>query len=189
MTRFATSSLHQPPDPRKALFENYQPAPRIPLESKSRRSPIATSGRYEIGNESVQNGRQNFGYRGSSMNNWSEKEINGSTIGFRAAKPNERGQYSDAILSSLESQNDSEVESMIGKVRQLKSMTIAIGDEIRQSSALAEMMNERFEGTRMRIKGTMSRMLVMAQTTGVGWKAWLAFFTAVILLFWWVRLF
>lgn len=97
------------------------------------------------------------------------------------------GQYSDAVLSSLESQNDSEVESIIGKVRQLKSMTIAIGDEIRESSALAEMMNERFEGTRLRLRGTMSRMLVMAQKTGVGWKAWMVFFTIVVLLFWWVR--
>lgn len=65
-------------------------------------------------------------------------------------------------------------------------MTIAIGDEIRESSALAEKMNDSFDGTRLRLKGTMNRMLVMAERTGVGWKVWLAFFAAVGFLFFWV---
>ena len=59
-------------------------------------------------------------------------------------------------------------------------MTIAIGDEIRESSALAEKMNDSFDATRLRLKGTMNRMLVMAEKTGVGWKVWLLFFVAVM---------
>lgn len=66
-------------------------------------------------------------------------------------------------------------------------MTVAIGDEIRDSSALAEKMNESFDQTRLRLRGTMNRMLVMAQKTGVGWRVWLAFFAAVVLLFFYVR--
>ncbi len=116
-----------------------------------------------------------------------------------------RGQYSDAVLNELESQNDGQVEGIMGKVRQLKDvcgafmiiwsfadgtqMTIAIGDEIRDSSALAEKMNEQFDGTRVRLKGTMNRMLLMAQRTGVGWKVWLAFFAAVGFLFFYVWVF
>lgn len=65
-------------------------------------------------------------------------------------------------------------------------MSIAIGDEIRESSALAEKMNESFENTRIRLRGTMNRMLLMADRTGVGWKVWLAFFAAVIFLFFYV---
>lgn len=33
-----------------------------------------------------------------------------------------RGQYSDATLNELESQNDGEVEGIMGKVRQLKDV-------------------------------------------------------------------
>jgi blocked-early-in-transport protein 1 len=67
-------------------------------------------------------------------------------------------------------------------------MTVAIGDEIRESSALAEKMNDTFDQTRVRLRGTMNRMLVMAERSGISWKIWLGFFAAVILLFmyvWW----
>lgn len=68
-------------------------------------------------------------------------------------------------------------------------MTAAIGDEIRESSALAEKMNDTFDSTRMRLRGTMNRMLIMAQRSGVSWKWWLLFFFAVAALFIYVWLF
>jgi blocked early in transport 1 len=68
-------------------------------------------------------------------------------------------------------------------------MTVAIGDEIRDSSALAEKMNDSFDRTRLRLGRTMNRMLVMAQKTGISWKVWLGFFAAVILIFTYVWLF
>jgi blocked-early-in-transport protein 1 len=68
-------------------------------------------------------------------------------------------------------------------------MTVAIGGEIRDSTALAEKMNDNFESTQRRLRGTMNRMLLMAERTGVGWKVWLAFFAAVIILFTYVWLF
>jgi blocked early in transport 1 len=67
-------------------------------------------------------------------------------------------------------------------------LTVAIGDEIRDSTKLTESMNEQFENSRLKIKGTMTRMLRMAQSTGVGWKVWLGFFAAVCFLFWYVWL-
>jgi len=70
-----------------------------------------------------------------------------------------------------------------------EQITVAIGDEIRDSTALAEKMNDSFESTRVRLRGTMNRMLRMAQKTGVGWKIWVGFFAAVIVLFWYVWLF
>lgn len=66
---------------------------------------------------------------------------------------------------------------------------MSIGDEIRDSTALAEKMNDTFEGTRNRLRGTMNRMLRMAERTGVGWKVWLGFFVFVFLLFAYVWLF
>lgn len=71
----------------------------------------------------------------------------------------------------------------------LKDITVAIGSEIRDSTALAEKMNEQFEGTGRRLRGTMKRMLRMAERTGVGWRVWLGFFCAVGVLFWYVWLF
>ena len=64
-----------------------------------------------------------------------------------------------------------------------------MGDEIRDSSAFAEKMNETFENTQLRLRGTMNRMLRMAERTGIGWKVWLLFFLAVWALFAWVWLF
>ncbi|KAF2665866.1 v-SNARE [Microthyrium microscopicum] len=108
---------------------------------------------------------------------------------FRAATPNSKGQYSDAVLSELESQNDEQMAGLSGKVKRLKDLTMAIGDEIRESTTLADSMNETFDGTTIRLKNTMNRMLRMAERTGIGWRVWLAFFAVVVLLFWYVKLF
>lgn len=113
----------------------------------------------------------------------------GANAGYRTATPNSRGQYSDAVLSELESQNDDEIGVLTGKVRMLKDITMAIGTEIRESTSLAESMNDSFDNTRVRLRGTMNRMLRMAEKTGVGWRVWLGFFFVVGVLFWYVWLF
>ncbi|KAK2699554.1 hypothetical protein QWA68_002291 [Fusarium oxysporum] len=171
--RFGASSLHQR-DSRSALFEGYTG------DAASRRPVSASPNRgYGYG-----------GYGAPSPSPLGQGGFDASRPGsFRSATPNKRGQYSDAVLNELESQNDAQVEGILGKVKVLKDMTVAIGDEIRESSALAEKMNDSFDSTRLRLRGTMNRMLVMAQRTGVGWKVWLIFFAAVIMLFIYVWLF
>lgn len=172
-SRFGGSSLHQR-DPRSALFENYNGGSG---ERKAGSASPSRPGSYAGG----------YGYAGAANGSAGGLGVQGP--GYRPATPNSRGQYSDAVLNELESQNDGQVEGIMGKVRQLKDMTIAIGDEIRDSSALAEKMNEQFDGTRVRLRGTMNRMLLMAERTGVGWKVWLAFFAAVGFLFFYVWVF
>ncbi|EAS37143.2 V-SNARE [Coccidioides immitis RS] len=165
-SRFPHSALHQR-DPRSSssLFDSYS-------GSKERNRPSSRSPGYTGGG---------YGFAGSS---------NGSVNpGYRAATPNKKGQYSDAVLSSLESQNDAEVEGITAKVKMLKDITVAIGDEIRESSAFADKMNDTFDNTRVRLRGTMNRMLRMAERSGVGWKVWLGFFVAVFMLFTYVWLF
>lgn len=126
-----------------------------------------------------------------------------------------RGQYSDAVLSELENQNESQIEGMSAKVKMLKDVkpspfpslqpltyqeklmipsrpiqiTLAISSEITSSTSLAENMNDSFDNTRVRLRGTMNRMLRMAERTGVGWRAWMLFLAVVTGLFWWVWLF
>ncbi|KAH7320935.1 hypothetical protein B0I35DRAFT_477474 [Stachybotrys elegans] len=168
--RFGASSLHQR-DSRSALFEGY-------TGDQTRRGPSASPG-----------GGYGFGGYQSPGGNSSNGHLGVENKGFRPATPNRRGQYSDAVLNELESQNDAQVEGILGKVKTLKDMTIAIGDEIRESSALAEKMNDSFDQTRLRLRGTMNRMLLMAERSGISWKIWLAFFAVVAFLFMYVWLF
>lgn len=51
----------------------------------------------------------------------------GLNRGFRPATPNKRGQYSDAVLNELESQNDAQVEGILGKVKVLKDVSLHSG--------------------------------------------------------------
>ena len=97
---------------------------------------------------------------------------------------------STALLDHLEAQNENTETSILSqKVSQLKSLSIAIGDEIRESSSLAQTINDGYENTSVKLKGTMRRMLRMAEKTGVGWRVWLGFFALVWLLFFYVWLF
>ncbi|KAJ6127442.1 hypothetical protein N7523_003054 [Penicillium sp. IBT 18751x] len=129
-----------------------------------------------------------YGYGGYSSPAGSYPNGGGANASFRSATPDKKGHYSDAVLSSLESQNDSEVEGITAKVKMLKDLSIAIGDEIRDTSYL-EGLESSFENTRVRIRGNMTRMMRMADSTGVGWKVWLGFFFAVFLLFFYVWIF
>ncbi|KAL0637638.1 protein transport protein bet1 [Maublancomyces gigas] len=108
---------------------------------------------------------------------------------YRPAAPNSRGQYSASVLEELESQNDAQVEGLSAKVKMLKDITEAIGEEVRSSSSLVASMNDSFDNTRVRLRGTMNNMMRMAKTTGVGWRAWLLFIMAVAVIFWYVWLF
>ncbi|KAL1967268.1 hypothetical protein VTN77DRAFT_3314 [Rasamsonia byssochlamydoides] len=181
------SSLHQR-DPRasSSLFDSYSAN-----SSDPRSRPASTSGR------SPGRGSGYGGYSGSVSDGYGYGYMNGSglgsgsssTGGYRAATPNAKGHYSDAVLDSLESQNEENIAGISAKVQMLKELTVAIGDEIRSSTTLADSLNETFDTTRVRLRGTMNRMLRMAERTGVGWRVWLLFFVAVFLLFAYVRLF
>ncbi|OAL55573.1 hypothetical protein IQ07DRAFT_583039 [Pyrenochaeta sp. DS3sAY3a] len=193
-------------DARDDLFSSYN---RSASPSKSKNKPRASpynSGSpgygYAPPSSSDANGPSFGAYPGSSSNGnlFPGSSGNGSGYGvgggarradegaFRSATPNSRGQYSSSVLDELESQNEEQVGVLTSKVKMLKDLTHLIGDEIRDSTTLTEKMNDQFENSRAKIKGTMNRMLRMAQKTGVGWKVWLGFFAAVILLFWWVWL-
>lgn len=68
-------------------------------------------------------------------------------------------------------------------------ITLAISSEIKSSTSLADNMNDSFDNTRVRLRGTMNRMLRMAERTGVGWKAWLLVLMGVFGVFFWVWIF
>ncbi|KAL1607324.1 protein transport protein bet1 [Nothophoma quercina] len=182
---------------RNDLFSTYnRSASPSKSKNKARASPYNSAGGYGLPSPSdgpgfsaypgaSTNGSLYGGYGGSSYGVGGSGQSDG---GYRGATPNSRGQYNSATLDELESQNEEQTGVLIGKVKMLKDLTHLIGDEIRDSTTLAEKMNDQFENSRNKIRGTMNRMLAMAKKTGVGWKAWVAFFAALVLLFWWVWL-
>lgn len=171
--RFPNSTLHQR-DPRSALFEGYNGGGGDATRRQFTPSPGVGGG---------------YGYGGYPGSNGNGGHLGVESRSYRPATPNSRGQYDTATLEELESQNDSQVTGILDKVKILKTMSVAMGDEIRDSSALIEKMNDSFDSTRLRLRGTMNRMMVMAERTGVGWKVWLGFFAAVIFIFTYVWLF
>jgi len=106
-TRFGSSSLHQR-DPRSALFGEYDGG--ASSRSKPSSSPRASPG---------------YGYGVPSSSSNDTLGV-GDRGGFRPATPNRKGQYSDAVLNELESQNDGQVEGILGKVRMLKDVRILL---------------------------------------------------------------
>ncbi|KAJ5888838.1 hypothetical protein N7495_008879 [Penicillium taxi] len=128
------------------------------------------------------------GYTSPAGNGYGYGNSHPAGTTFRSGNPDKRGHYSDAVLSSLESQNDTEVEGITAKVKMLKDITMAIGDEIRDTTHMNDLEGS-FENTRVRLRGNMKRMLRMAERTGVGWRVWLGFFFVVFLLFFYVWLF
>ncbi|KAJ9487189.1 hypothetical protein VN97_g6126 [Penicillium thymicola] len=159
-------------DPRasSSLFDQYGGDSR-----QASRSPAQQPGGYGYG-----------GYSSPAPNGYASSGAAGA--GYQSASPDKKGHYSDAVLSSLESQNDAEVEGISAKVKMLKDITIAIGDEIRDTTHMTD-LNDSFDNTRVRLRGNMNRMLRMADSTGVGWRVWLGFFFAVFLLFFYVWIF
>ncbi|KAJ5836119.1 hypothetical protein N7447_002145 [Penicillium robsamsonii] len=159
-------------DPRasSSLFDQYGGDSR-----QASRSPAQQPGGYGYG-----------GYPSPAPNGYASSGADGA--GYQSASPDKKGHYSDAVLSSLESQNDAEVEGISAKVKMLKDITIAIGDEIRDTTHITD-LNDSFDNTRVRLRGNMKRMLRMAESTGVGWRVWLGFFFAVFLLFFYVWIF
>jgi blocked-early-in-transport protein 1 len=177
------SQLHQR-DARADLFKNFSPSPSSRSPGPGGATPRASGYGYGgYGGQPASSSASASTYTSRA----SPSPGAGGGGSYRPATPNSRGQYSQAVLNELESQNEDQVEGILGKVKILKDMSLAIGDEIRDSSALAEKMNDQFDRTRVRLRGTMNRMLLMAERTGVPWRVWLLFFAAVVLLFLYVK--
>lgn len=131
-------------DSRNALFSNYDaqtrsrpssaaaasPAPR----SSSRNAPYSThhannSSPYAFGSNDTSNHLSAQPPSGASFSAY--PGANGDVAGrgsgdggFRPATPNRKGQYSDAVIDELESQNEDQVGEMTKKVRMLKDVRI-----------------------------------------------------------------
>ena len=110
LPRFGASNLHQR-DARSALFEGYSGAGAQP-SARAANTPSPNRGGY------------GYGYPGSASGSPGLGVPNQG--GYRPATPNRKGQYSDAVLNELESQNDAQVDGILGKVRVLKDVRMPL---------------------------------------------------------------
>ena len=125
-------------DARNALFSSYDQARSrpssaasgspAPPRSSSRNAPYASSPYGVNGSDpsSTYNAYPPSGggfsaYPGNSSEAVGRSNGDG---GFRSATPDKKGQYSDAVLSELESQNDDQASEMSKKVKMLKDVSI-----------------------------------------------------------------
>jgi hypothetical protein len=109
--RFGASSLHQR-DSRSALFAGYTGDQSQRGRPSPSPSPSAgVGGGYGYNSYSPSNGNSYGGTPSSA---------------YRTATPNKKGQYSDAVLNELESQNDEQVAGILGKVKVLKDVSQAM---------------------------------------------------------------
>ena len=149
------SSLNRRAPPTSSLFADY-PSSSRPSSSTSQQQPTYRS----------QSPYQSYSQSNNTSQSPDDHGHNRPNNGYRPATPNSRGQYATSVLESLESQNDTTATTLLSqKVGQLKQLTMAIGDEIRDSSEFANKVNDGFEGAGVRLKGTMRRMLRMAEKT------------------------
>lgn len=97
--------------------------------------------------------------------------------------------HNESLLSSLESQNNDELDSMGQKVAMLKNLGVRMGTEINKSIKINDEITDRFEKGKITLKNTYNKMVVMSQRAGITWRMWLAVFSIVILWFVYVWLF
>lgn len=107
MTRFGRDSA------RNSLFAGYDAA-RTQSASPAKAQGFAQDPRFRADASSNP-------YSGSA-NPYAQSGPAANGPKFRSATPNAKGQYSDALLNELESQNDQEVEGMSAKVQMLKQV-------------------------------------------------------------------
>ncbi|KAF5311876.1 hypothetical protein D9619_003350 [Psilocybe cf. subviscida] len=90
----------------------------------------------------------------------------------------------------LEGQNDEAIDGLLGKVKQLKDLTIGIGNEVRDSTIQLSQMNDAFAETGGILSGTFRRMNNMAARQGCRWRWYIVFLIIVFWFFmvtWWFR--
>jgi len=90
----------------------------------------------------------------------------------------------------LENQNDEHLEGLSAKVKLLKTITIGIGNEVRESTVQLSQMNDAFSETSGILSGTFRRMNNMAQRHGCRWLWYIVFLVVVFWFFiivWWLR--
>ena len=117
----------------------------------------------------------------------SQRSSNNSNSNLNDVSDSNRGlDYNGSMLSQLESQSEEQMSLMGTKVKQLKNLTLKMGDEIRSSNSAVSQLGETFEGTSLRLKKTFNKMMIMASKSRIPLRTWFLIFVVIGLLFFYV---
>jgi len=97
---------------------------------------------------------------------------------------------STRTAEELESQNDEHLDGLTAKVKLLKEVTMAIGNEVRDSATQLSHMNDAFSETSGILAGTFHRMKRLSSRQGCRFLWFILFLVLVFWFFivvWWFR--
>jgi blocked early in transport 1 len=93
----------------------------------------------------------------------------------------------DANSNILEQQNNERVNELSAHVARLKSLTIDIGNEVREQNSLLDNMGDGFQSTRDLLIGSLGRIGTMLQTGGAKHMCYMVSFSVFVMIFlWWL---
>eukprot|EP00964_Phaeocystis_antarctica_P093262 scaffold60130_cov62-Phaeocystis_antarctica.AAC.6 len=83
----------------------------------------------------------------------------------------------------MENENDSQIAALLGKVNQLKQVSVQIGDHVREDNKLLNGMGDQFDTSGSMLGGTVKRLTALASSKD-GWHMiYLAMFVVLVFLF------
>jgi blocked-early-in-transport protein 1 len=92
--------------------------------------------------------------------------------------------YGNATLDNhMENENDAQISALLGKVNQLKQVSVQIGDHVREDNKLLNGMGDQFDTSGSMLGGTVKRLTALANSKD-GWHmVYLAMFVVLVFLF------
>ena len=83
----------------------------------------------------------------------------------------------------MENENDAQISALLGKVNQLKQVSVQIGDHVREDNKLLGGMSDQFDTSGSMLGGTVKRLSALASSKD-GWHmVYLAMFVVLVFLF------
>ena len=83
----------------------------------------------------------------------------------------------------MENENDAQISALLGKVNQLKQVSVQIGDHVREDNRLLGGMSDQFDTSGSMLGGTVKRLSALANSKD-GWHmVYLAMFVVLVFLF------
>ena len=83
----------------------------------------------------------------------------------------------------MENENDAQISALLGKVNQLKEVSVQIGNHVRDDNKMLNGMGDQFDSSGSMLSGTVKRLSALANSKD-GWHMiYLALFVVFVFLF------
>ena len=83
----------------------------------------------------------------------------------------------------MENENDAQISALLGKVSQLKEVSVQIGNHVREDNRMLNGMGDQFDSSGSMLSGTVKRLSALANSKDSWHMAYLAVFVVFVFLF------